>query len=79
MLDADQMVSIMTYVVLQSKFQELPGHIRMIQEFTSASVQNSRLGQALFTLKVASDNIGNGIISRKLSGIVYKKLYAKNT
>lgn len=75
MLDADQLLSIMTYVVLQCKMQELPGHLKMIEEFTSQEVQNSRLGQALFTLKAATDNIENDRISRKLSIISTNKIY----
>ena len=69
MLDGDQMISIFTYVVLKSNFQELPCHIKMVEEFTSPEIQNGRLGQALFTVKAATENIGKGIISRRLSSI----------
>ena len=44
MLDGDQMLSIMIYSVIKSKVSELPGHIKLIEEFTSPDVQNSKLG-----------------------------------
>ena len=78
MLDADQLVSIFTFSILQSKFRELPGHIRMIEEFTSTQVQNGKIGQALFTLKAATDNIGSGNISRKISIIIDKKKHMRD-
>lgn len=33
-LDADQLASILTYCIIKSKFVELPGHIKFIEEFT---------------------------------------------
>jgi hypothetical protein len=56
-LDADQLVTIVTYTVIKGKISDLPGQIKLIEEFTSPSVQNSKLGQALFTLRMATDNV----------------------
>lgn len=37
-LDADQMVTIFTYSVIKGKVSDLPGQIKLIEEFTSPSV-----------------------------------------
>ena len=67
MLDADQMVSILTYSIIQCLITDINGQIKFIEEFTTESVQNSKLGSSLFTLKVAADNVFRGSIGRKLS------------
>mmetsp|Transcript_40249 Transcript_40249/g.38719 ORF Transcript_40249/g.38719 Transcript_40249/m.38719 type:complete len:183 (+) Transcript_40249:346-894(+) len=64
-LDADQMVSILTYAIIQTKEIDFPAQIKLTEEFTSEEVQNSKIGQALFTLKAATDNVAKGIINPK--------------
>ena len=44
MLDADQLLSIMIYTVIKCKLCELPAHIKLVEEFTSSEVQNSKIG-----------------------------------
>ena len=34
-LDADQMLSIMTFAIVKSGLEDLPSHIKLIEEFTS--------------------------------------------
>jgi hypothetical protein len=43
-LDADQMLSIMTYAISQSAMADLSCHLRLIQEFTSTDLQSSKMG-----------------------------------
>jgi len=45
----------------------LPGHVKLIEEFTSVQVQNSKLGQAVFTLKAATENIASGILIKRIT------------
>ena len=61
------MLSIMIYSVIKSKVCELPGHIKLIEEFTSPDIQNSKLGQGLFMLKAATDHVLHGILLRRAS------------
>ena len=37
-LDADQMLSIMTYVITQTDFCDLPCHLKLIEEFSSSEL-----------------------------------------
>jgi len=37
-LDADQMLSIMTYSIARSNIPDLPCHLKLIQEFTSTEI-----------------------------------------
>jgi hypothetical protein len=43
-LDADQMLSIMTYSLSQSNLHDLSSHLKLIQEFTSTELQNGKIG-----------------------------------
>ena len=58
-LDAEQMNSIMSYVVMKAGMTDLMGQIRLIEEFTSEDQQDSEEGQAFFTLKIAAELIQN--------------------
>ena len=58
-LDAEQMNSIMSYVVMKAGMADLMGQIRLIEEFTSEDQQDSEEGQAFFTLKIAAELIQN--------------------
>ena len=53
-LDADQFLSIVIYALAKAQIKDLAGHIKFIEEFTSPQVQNSKLGQSLYTLKAAT-------------------------
>ncbi|CDW91387.1 UNKNOWN [Stylonychia lemnae] len=69
MIDADQLVSIVTYSIIKSQMKDLPGQLKLIEEFTSVQVQNSKFGQALFTVKAATENIAHGILVRRMSSM----------
>jgi len=69
MIDADSLVSILTYCIVKSEIKDITGHIKLIEEFTSVQVQNSRLGQALFTLKAVCENIQSGILIKRMSSL----------
>jgi len=54
-LDADQITSIWTYVILKSNVSDLLGQLRLLEEFTSSEVQNGKQGHAFFALKAAAE------------------------
>ena len=66
-LDADQMLSIMTYSISKSSMTDLHCHIKLIEEFTSTEIQNGKVGQALFTLRAAAENLTNSMHLRRES------------
>jgi len=70
MLDCDQMIAILSYSIFNGRLTDLHGQVKYIEEFTSNQVQNSKLGSALFTLKVSADNVASGQISIKHKKIV---------
>ena len=53
-LDAEQINRILAYVVLESGLTDLIAVIQLIEDFTTSEVQESRLGQALVSLKTAA-------------------------
>ena len=56
-LDAEQINAIMAYVVMKAGMADLMGQIRLIEEFTSEDQQESKEGQAFYTLKIAAELI----------------------
>ena len=54
-LDAEQINGIMAYVVMKAGMADLMGQIRLIEEFTSEDQQESKEGQAFYTLKIAAE------------------------
>lgn len=58
-LDADQMLLILVYVLLQSKIAsvKLYSHIRMIYEFQTDSQKNSQKGYCVSTMEVCLESI----------------------
>ena len=56
-LDAEQINLVMCYVIAKSGMTDIMGQITLIEEFTSEEEQESRLGQCLFTLKIAAEII----------------------
>jgi hypothetical protein len=61
------MLSILTFAIIHANLHYLPGHLMLIKEFTTKEIQISKLGQGLFTLQVATENVAKGKISRRLS------------
>jgi Vacuolar sorting protein 9 (VPS9) domain len=55
----------MTYAISQSDFPELPCHLKLIEEFTSTDLQNGCIGQGLFTLRAAVENLSTSIHLRR--------------
>ena len=59
-LDAEQINRILAYVVLESGLTDLIAVIQLIEDFTTSEVQESRLGQALVSLKTAAGMLVGG-------------------
>ena len=60
-LDADQMLSIMTFAIGKAAVMDLPGHLKLVMEFTSQEVQGGKVGQALFTVRAAVENLAENV------------------
>lgn len=58
-LDADQMLMIMVYVLIQSKVSlvKLYSHIRMIYEFQTESQKNSQKGYCVSSMEICLESI----------------------
>lgn len=53
-LDAEQVTFILAFAVMKSGITEIVAHIQHIEDFTTAAMQESHLGQALVSLKNAT-------------------------
>jgi hypothetical protein len=52
-LDADQLLMIFIFVTIRSKVSELLGHLKLINEFSTDTLRQSKLGYYASTLEVA--------------------------
>ena len=53
-LDADQITRIFAYTIMKSGITDIVAHICLIEDFTTAELQESHQGQALVSLKSAT-------------------------
>ncbi|OMJ84847.1 hypothetical protein SteCoe_13973 [Stentor coeruleus] len=59
MVDADQILSIFTYIVLKAHINNLAGHIKIIQEFARFITNNSSMGYYVTTIEACLEQIKN--------------------